>query len=437
MNSDTIMMERKSTLLRISALAVVLSPVNAGAAAAFNFDSPSSKRANNNRGLSMAAVCDEDPSASFFLKTKSNNPAKAIFQRCDWLGDRITKQQICDDNVASWTDGTGPAKKVCPKTCGYCETPVPTPQPTTTLSTPPTKAPSNGPTSSPTEFPTLCNEDTEASFFLKSSKLNPLKPIYQTCAWLRGRNQKDEICKSDASWGSGSTAIGPANKVCAKTCDNCTTEAPTKEPTLAPTVKPTDSPTKNPTVAPTAKPTSAPTKGPTIAPTETPTEGPTSAPTIEPTKAPTVSPTKEPTSAPTTEPTKAPTVSPTKEPTSAPTAKPTKAPTVSPTKNSTKAPTKEFVNSSKAPTKEFVNSSKAPTKEFVNLSKAPTKEFETNVTNSPTVFVSDLPSSSPIASSDTGTRTVSAAIQTSDGATLSTTGAVTLAVVVAINVLLW
>lgn len=383
-------MKRKLTLLRIIALAAI-SPVNAGAAAIFNFDStPSSKRASSIRLLSTAAVCDEDPSASFFLKTKKDDITTGIFQTCAWLGDRMNKQHICDNSVASWTDGTGPANEVCPKTCGYCNTTAPTLPLTTSSSTAPTKSSSTSSTSSPTEkvnsppttTPTLCDEDSKALFFLKTAKHDPSIPIYQTCAWLKGRNQKNEICNSNVWWGSGSTATGPANEVCVKTCNNCPTEAPTKEPTIAPKAKPTigakeapsHSPTKNPTVSPTAEPTSAPTK----ALTEAPTKGPTSAPT------------------------------------SAPTAKPTKAPTVSPTKN---------------------------------LTKAPTKEFTTIVTTSPTVSDSDLPSSPPVASGGAATPTVddgvggergiAAAIRTSDCAVLSSTGAVTLVVVMSITAILW
>uniref|UniRef100_A0A7S3PZ55 ShKT domain-containing protein n=1 Tax=Chaetoceros debilis TaxID=122233 RepID=A0A7S3PZ55_9STRA len=211
-------MESKSSLLKfISALAIILLQVNAGAAFGSDFDvlESTTRKVKVSRINGRISKCHDDPTSTFFLKPHKSDPTKGIFQTCAWLKHRNTKEAICNDDGASWTDGTGPAKEVCPNTCGVpCNTDAPSP------------SPSKMPSSSPTMAPTTCTEDSESEFFLKAVHHNPIIPVYQTCAWLKGRSAKDQICNSVERWESesNSTVPGPAREVCLNTCNSCPTE---------------------------------------------------------------------------------------------------------------------------------------------------------------------------------------------------------------------
>lgn len=213
-------MEQKLSLLKlITTLAIIITQVSAVVDFGSDFDAPvSNQRISKIKG--RVSKCVDDPSNHFFLKTNKNDANIGIFQTCDWLKHRHGKKEICE-SVASWADGTGPAKEECPNTCGRpCNSGVPS------------AAPSNIPTSSPTAAPILCEENSEALFFLRTSKADASIPIYQSCAWLKGRSTKDDICDSVESWGSGSTATGPAREVCLNTCKTCTPLLPDDYPTI-------------------------------------------------------------------------------------------------------------------------------------------------------------------------------------------------------------
>ncbi len=144
----------------------------------------------------VPTLCPEDKDMEFFLEKRGNNP---IYKSCGWLSQlhdghihNICKRKFSFGDV-------GPARDLCPATCGQCPDP---------------SAPSAAPS---TPVPTLCSEDSAAEFFLMKQGKGPA--VYQTCEWLGKRKWKDihNICKNKWSF----SGTGPAREICPSTCNTC------------------------------------------------------------------------------------------------------------------------------------------------------------------------------------------------------------------------
>lgn len=144
-------------------------------------------------------ACKEQWQDRFYFKMKSGSP---LTRNCRWLGtqNNSKKNRVCAMDRSR--DDFGPAKKVCPATCGTC--------PGSTPETPsPTKAPSK---STPT-----CSERPNQKFVLRFNANG--NNLLKSCSWLSNSNSAkiERICGMVAPAGVTATA----QEVCRSTCKTC------------------------------------------------------------------------------------------------------------------------------------------------------------------------------------------------------------------------
>lgn len=133
--------------------------------------------------------CTEDSSAIFLKGIKVDDVGNQVAQQktCSWLSGKKLKKirRICNKSVTF--GNLQPANIICPITCKKC-------------------------------FP--CEESLGSKFFLKTKikATGEVKDIFRSCEWLVGKPSKlEKICSKTES----KDGIGPANEVCAMTCNSC------------------------------------------------------------------------------------------------------------------------------------------------------------------------------------------------------------------------
>jgi len=189
----------------------------------------------------IAAPC-EDTNDQFFLRKDPDDNTKGIYRKCAMLKgmqDEAKKANICKRK--NGFGGRGPAKDVCPETCGLCPSTTQTPSsPTMSGTSSPTVSPTSSPTSSPSAASPSC-EDTNDQFFLRKDPNDNTKGIYRKCAMLKGmkdETKKANICKRKNGFGGR----GPAKDVCPETCGECESVESSSASAVEPVAEPASDP---------------------------------------------------------------------------------------------------------------------------------------------------------------------------------------------------
>jgi len=145
--------------------------------------------------------CSDQPQATFFVRWKERNLTK----KCSWLNNANRKRVACA--MKNGSNGTPPARVVCPETCGTCP-----------------KGPSSQPTPSPStsmapSFEGDCSQNGSSRFLFSANSKGKNK-VWKTCNDLAGMAAPKvrKVCGRD--YGDGREA----KFMCRTTCGTCPSE---------------------------------------------------------------------------------------------------------------------------------------------------------------------------------------------------------------------